>query len=131
MFLLDTNIISDFVRRPRGAAAGRLATVDPDEIVTSIVVAAELRFGVARSSNARLEQAVEGILSRIEVLQFESPADVVYGSLRERLERSGTPLAANDLLIAAHALTLGCTLVTGDAAFRHVPDLRVENWLPE
>lgn len=131
MFLLDTNIISDFVRRPRGAAAGRLATVDPDEIVTSIVVAAELRFGVARSSNARLEQAIEGILSRIEVLPFESPADVVYGSLRERLERSGTPLAANDLLIAAHALTLGCTLVTGDAAFRHVPDLRVENWLPE
>jgi len=131
VFLLDTNIISDFVRRPRGAAAGRLATVHPDEIVTSIVVAAELRFGVARTANARLEQAVEGILSRIEVLPFESPADVVYGKLRERLERSGTPLAANDLLIAAHALTLGCTLVTGDAAFRHVPDLRVENWLPE
>lgn len=128
-FLLDTNILSDLIRHPRGAVYRRLGNVPDDAAVTSILVAAELRFGGARDPRPPLQAAIEGVLSRIEILPFEAPADETYGALRAHLERDGQPLGANDLLIASHALTLGCTLVTADAAFARVPGLVVENWL--
>ncbi|MGV8839993.1 MAG: PIN domain-containing protein [Bauldia sp.] len=128
-YLLDTNILSDLIRRPRGSAFVRLTGVPEDAVATSVIVAAELRFGAALEASAPLHEAVEAVLSRLEILPFESPADAVYASLRAHLERSGKLLAANDLLIAAHALALGSTLVTADAAFGQVPDLTIENWL--
>lgn len=127
-YLLDTNILSDLLRDPQGAVFHRIGEVG-DDVVTSVIVAAELRFGEAKNPRRRLKVAIEGLLSRIDVLPFEPPADSTYARLRADLERNGRPLANNDLLIAAHALTLGCTLVTADTAFRHVPGLAIENWL--
>ena len=70
--------------------------------------------------------------SRAQKVRYVLPldADVVpaYARLRSLLERAGTPIGPNDMLIAAHALALGCTLVTADAEFDRVPGLRVENW---
>ncbi|MGD9737779.1 MAG: type II toxin-antitoxin system VapC family toxin [Bauldia sp.] len=128
-YLLDTNVLSDLLRNPRGAVYRRLNDVEEAAVATSIVVAAELRVGGQRNGRPQLVAAIEGLLDRIEVLPFEAPADQSYAALRTDLERRGRPLDGNGLLIAAHALSLGCTLVTADAAFRHVPDLKVENWL--
>ena len=128
-FLLDTNIVSDLIRNPAGRIFERLSALPADAPCTSIVVAAELRYGAARKGSRRLAERVEGSLLRIEVLPFDAPADRTYADLRTVLEEAGTTLAANDLLIAAHALTLGCILVTDDGSFERVPGLAVENWL--
>jgi len=77
-----------------------------------------------------LTAQVEGLLSQFDVLPLEPPADATYASLRARLEREGPPIGANDLLIAAHALTLGHTLVTdNERELRRIRQLSVENWL--
>jgi len=129
-YLLDMNILSDLVRQPRGAVAQRIAAIGETDVCTSIVVAAELRYGAARRNSPRLTAQVEAILSRLDVLPFEAPADVTYGALRATLERAGTPVGANDLLIAAQALTLGHTLVTdNEREFSRIDGLRRENWL--
>ncbi len=73
---------------------------------------------------------LEAVLHAIDVLALEQPADAVYGDLRARLERAGQPIGANDLLIAAHALALGHTVVTdNEREFSRIEDLRVQNWL--
>ena len=96
--------------------------------MTSLIVAAELRYGAARKASPRLQAAVATILKLVPVLSPEPPFDEVYGDLRARLEASGIVLAPHDLLIAAHAMTLGATLVTDDQVFSRVPGLVVENW---
>ena len=130
-YLLDTNIISDLVRRPHGPVSERIAREGEKSICTSIVVACELRFGAAKSGSKRLAAQLELILSAIDVLPLEEPADEEYARVRSSLEASGTPIGPNDLLIAAHAMVLGCTVVTAnDREFSRVPGLKVENWLP-
>ncbi|MBM3560585.1 MAG: type II toxin-antitoxin system VapC family toxin [Alphaproteobacteria bacterium] len=129
-YLLDTNILSDLVRQPRGAVAQRIAAIGETDVCTSIVVAAELRYGAARRNSTRLTAQVEAILARLDVLPFEVPADATYGALRAALERAGTPVGANDLLIAAQALTLGHTLVTdNEHEFARIDRLMRANWL--
>jgi len=129
-FLLDTNILSDLVRHPRGRIFDRIKEVKEQNICTSIVVAAELRYGAAKKASLRLTTQLEAILQAIDVLAFEQPADTAYRELRTRLERAGQSIGANDLLIAAHALALNHTMVTdNDREFSRVKDLRVENWL--
>ena len=129
-YLLDTNILSDLIRRPAGPAARRLAEVGEDGVATSIVVAAELRYGAARRGSPRLTARVEALLRELPVLAFEPPADARYGALRAALEAAGTPIGGNDMLIAAHALASGRTMVTANRrAFDRVEHLPVENWL--
>ncbi|HUI94798.1 MAG TPA: type II toxin-antitoxin system VapC family toxin [Xanthobacteraceae bacterium] len=129
-FLLDTNIVSDLVRNPRGRIAARIAEVDEENVCTSIIVAAELRYGAAKAGSARLEAQLAAVLGALDVLAFEPPADVAYGALRAELEKRGRPVGANDMLIAAQALALGHTLVTDNAReFSQVSQLTVMNWL--
>jgi tRNA(fMet)-specific endonuclease VapC len=129
-FLLDTNAISELVRHPKGRVAEHIREVGESNICTSIIVAAELRFGAVRRASARLSAQLDAVLGTIAVLAFETPADFVYGELRARLERGGRPVGANDLLIAAHAVALGHTLVTdNEREFSRIHGLSVENWL--
>lgn len=94
---------------------------------TSVVVAAELRYGAAKKASPRLSRQLEAIL---EVLPLEVPADRSYAMLRADLERSGRVLGPNDVLVAAQALALGCVLVTdNERELARVPGLRTENWL--
>lgn len=128
--LLDTNIVSDLVRQPRGRAAERIADVGESAICTSIVVAAELRYGAAKKGSARLTAQLEQVLGAIDVLPFEAPADQIYGRIRTQLEAAGRLIGGNDMLIAAHALSLGYAVVTdNEAEFRRVEGLEVVNWL--
>lgn len=129
MFLLDTNALSNLIHFPTGPVAHAIADRRDAEIVTSLIVAAELRFGAARRASPRLQAAVETILKLVPIVSPEPPFDVVYGDLRARLEASGIVLAPHDLLIAAHAMMLRATLVTDDHAFSQVPGLLVENWV--
>ena len=128
-YLLDTNIVSDLVRKPQGAIAERIKSVGETEVATSIIVAAELRFGAAKRGSERLTSQLEEVLRVLAVLPLESPADAAYAGIRTRIERGGRPMGANDLLIAAHAIAVGFTLVTDDGDFDRIPDLTVENWL--
>ena len=129
-YLLDTNIVSDLVRNPHGRIAQRIRKVGEAQVCTSIIVAAELRYGAAKKQSARLTAQLQAVLDALEVLPWQEPADVTYGVLRSRLEKVGRPIGANDLLIAAQALTLDYILVTDNVKeFAPVKDLRRENWL--
>jgi tRNA(fMet)-specific endonuclease VapC len=129
-YLLDTNILSDLVRNPGGVVATRISSVGEDSVCTSIVVAAELRYGALKSTSAKLSERIDLILSALEILPLELPADREYAALRHHLTRQGTPIGPNDLMIAAHALAHNHTVVTGNVReFSRVPGLKVENWL--
>ena len=129
-YMLDTNIISDLIRNPQGRAAKRIAKVGEDNICTSIIVAAELHYGCAKSRSKRLLRAVEDLLGELNVLPFDVPADAEYGRIRSGLEDAGKPIGSNDLMIAAHAYATGTTIVTANAnEFKRVRGLKVENWL--
>jgi tRNA(fMet)-specific endonuclease VapC len=128
--MLDTNVISDLIRNPQGRAAKRIAKVGEDNICTSIIVAAELRYGCAKSGSRRLSEAVAELLAEMNVLPFDAPADAEYGEIRSALEAAGKPIGSNDLLIGAHAHAIGATIVTANAdEFRRIRGLKVENWL--
>ena len=129
-YLLDTNAVSDLVRAPQGRGAARIAETGEAAVATSVIVAAELRFGAAKKGAARLIAQVEAIIGAMTVLPVEPPVDRTYAQVRAGLEATGRPIGANDLLIAAHALTLDLILVTGNTReFRHVKGLRIENWV--
>lgn len=129
-YLLDTNILSELVRRPHGSIAEQIRKVGEAQVCTSIIVAAELRYGAAKKASAKLTSQLEAVLGAMDVLAFEEPADAIYAELRARLERAGTPIGGNDLLIAAQAVALGHTIVTdNEKEFARIPDLPRENWL--
>ena len=128
--MLDTNVVSDLLRNPRGNVTNRIADVGPDAICVSIITAAELRYGCAKKGSAKLLAHVEAILESVQVLAFDMPADAAYGDIRAELEAAGKPIGPNDLLIAAHAFAAGAILVTDNTGeFSRVRGLRVENWI--
>ena len=131
-YLLDTSILSDLIRHPQGRVAQQIASRGEASVCSSMIVACELRYGAAKAASKRLSERVDLVLSALDVLPMEPPADRHYGDIRQRLARQGTPIGPNDLLIAAHARSLDLTVVTDNVReFSRVPDLRIENWLTE
>ena len=130
-YLLDTNALSALVREPGGLIGRKVKDVGGAEAVyTSVVVSAEIRFGLAKKRSERLLRQLELIFEEMQVVAFEPPTDRIYGDLRADLERQGTPIGANDLWIAAQALHDGSVLVTDNVReFGRVPKLKIENWL--
>jgi tRNA(fMet)-specific endonuclease VapC len=132
-YLLDTNILSDLLKNPQGNVAQKISALPSEErdlLATSIIVSAELRYGVAKSSSAILASRVDQLLDAIEILPLEPKADEQYGRIRSQLEKAGTVIVGNDLLIAAQALAIDAVLVTDNVReFKRVKGLRVENWL--
>ena len=129
-YLLDTNVVSDLVRHPQGRTAAKIAELGEDAVATSIIVAAELRYGAAKKGSARLASQLETVLGAIEVIPFEAPADATYANARVALEAAGTPIGGNDLFIAAQALALDMVVVTNnEREFQRVVGLKIENWL--
>jgi tRNA(fMet)-specific endonuclease VapC len=129
-YLLDTNIVSDLVRNPHGRAAEHIRKVGEVNVCTSIIVAAELRYGAAKKGSLRLARQLEVVLGALDVLPFAAPADRAYGEIRTQLEQTGRPIGGNDLLIAAQAVALGYTIVTdNESEFARIVGLPRENWL--
>jgi tRNA(fMet)-specific endonuclease VapC len=129
-YMLDTNIISDLIKNPDGRAARRVQAVGEETICTSIIVAAELRYGCAKKGSPALLKKVEALLAEVPALALDVPVDAEYGGIRAELEAAGQTIGHNDLLIAAHACALGATIVTAnEGEFRRIRGLQVENWL--
>ena len=129
-YLLDTNILSDLIRNPQGRVTARIREVGETAVCTSIIVAAELRYGAKKRGSERLSQQVEAVLGALEIVPFEQPADEIYGRLRTELEQSGQPIGGNDLLIAAQCVALGYTIVTdNEREFARIDALSLDNWL--
>lgn len=129
-YLLDKNTLSELIRNPKGRVTARIREVGEAQVATSVIVAAELRYGAAWKGSERLTAQVEAVLGAIEVLPVEEPADRRYAELRLGLERRGMPVGGNDMLIAAQALSLGFTLVTAnEREFARIDGLACENWL--
>lgn len=129
-YLLDTNILSALIRQPHGPVAATLARRGYGTVCTSIVVAAELRFGARKLGSKALTGKVNDLLVSLPVRSLDAGVDHIYAVIRLQLEQAGTPIGPNDLLIAAHALESGLTLVTDNAKeFGRIAGLQVENWL--
>lgn len=130
MYLLDANIISDVAHNPSGLAARKLSEIDPDEVVSSVIVAAEIWFGIENDPSFRSRARVKSFLETVQILGMGPEVARIYGRVRAELKRIGWALGANDMLIAAHALSLEAVLVTDDYnAFTQVAGLKLENWL--
>lgn len=128
-YMLDTNALNDLIRNPAGAVAAHVRRVGDAAVCTSIVVAAELRYGAAKKGSPRLLRRVEDLLATLPVLPLDAPADTEYGGIRAGLETAGQLIGGNDLLIAAHACALGVTLVTAnEREFGRIRGLKLENW---
>lgn len=129
-YLLDTNIVSATIKQPQGSVARRILAMDETDYCTSIIVACESRYGALKKGSPSLSAKVEGLLENIDILPLDTGADHYYAALRVALERIGQPIGHNDLFIAAHAISLGLTLVTDNVReFSRVPGLALENWL--
>jgi tRNA(fMet)-specific endonuclease VapC len=130
-FLLDTDILSYIAREASAALMSRMQSADPADLALSVVSRGEIEFGLAaRPPKPLTLQRLRGLLDTIPTLPLGPDAALHYGRLRAHLQGSGTPIGANDLWIAAHALAGDRALVTNnEREFKRVPKLRLENWL--
>jgi tRNA(fMet)-specific endonuclease VapC len=130
LYLLDTNTLSNLIRQPQGRVAERIEEVGEENVMTSVIVACELRYGAAKRGSRRLTKQVEAVLGALTIRALESDVERTYAVIRVALEKKGTSIGAHDMLIAAHARALDAVCVTDNVAeFKRVPTLRVENWL--
>ena len=129
-YLLDANVCVDYLNGRFPSVAAKLQSLAPEEVAISVVAVAELRFGADKSARAEANHhRLDLFLGDVAVLDFERDAARAYGSLRAALERSGTPIGPNDMLIAAQALAAGTVLVSANLdEMRRVPGLAVESW---
>jgi len=128
-YLLDTNIVSYLIKGQMPAAKLRSEREGPGAIAVSSITEAEVFYGVANKPGAiRLRDAAESFFAKAIVHSWDSAAARTYGQLRADQERKGRPLSIEDLMIAAHALSQGLTLVTHDSVFSFVDSLKTEDW---
>jgi tRNA(fMet)-specific endonuclease VapC len=131
LYMLDTNMVSYIVKGHSAAARKRLLALKEDEIACiSAVTEAEIFYGLAKKPEAvRLKALMEGFLANIRVLPWDRDAAHAYAAVRSRLEAAGKSLESMDMMIAAHAVSLGAVVVTNDKAFGYVEDLSAAvNW---
>lgn len=127
-YMLDTNAVAHLLKR-HAAVLQHVLAVPMASLCISAITEGELRFGLAKRPQAtRLHQAVDEFLLRVDALSWDSAAADTYSTVRAALESRGRGLAPLDVLIAAHALSTGCVLVTSDRAFAQVPGLALEDW---
>jgi tRNA(fMet)-specific endonuclease VapC len=129
-FLLDTNACIDYLTARYLKVVERIQGSSPEDLFLSVVVVAELRYGADHSARRRTNHArIDALIEEIEPLDFDLRAAATYGRVRAQLEAGGTPIGPNDMLIAAHALSRGLTVITDNTAeFGRVRGLKVDNW---
>jgi tRNA(fMet)-specific endonuclease VapC len=130
LYLLDTNICVYIINRRPPQVFEHFAGLHAGQVALSSITGAELACGVAKSGSSRNQQALDKFLAPLDILPFDEAAMRCYGGIRSHLERQGQPIGAYDLLIAAHAVALGSTLVTNNLReFKRVPGLMLDNWI--
>jgi len=130
-YMLDTNICIGLIRQRPKKLIERLTDCEPGEVGISTITVAELAYGAQKSSQVEQNMtALEQFLLPIEIADFDQAASVTYGFVRASLERRGNMIGSLDMLIGAHALSLGVALVTNNVdEFQRIPKLRVEDWM--
>jgi tRNA(fMet)-specific endonuclease VapC len=131
--MLDTNICIYLVKQHPKEVIDKFQSIPPGEVAISSVTVAELMYGVAKSQRVESNRAaLDLFLAPLELVDFDFEAAQQYGDIRATLEKMGTPIGAYDLMIAAHALSLGLVLVTNnEREFNRVPGLKIENWVTQ
>jgi len=133
LVLLDTDICIHLINRRPGfeRVLRRLSGRSLGEICISAITISELRYGVAKSTkSSENTAALEEFLSRFELLDYPVDAAETYGRVRTQLEGTGKVIGNNDLLIAAHAMTIGARVATANKSeFERVPGLKALDWL--
>jgi tRNA(fMet)-specific endonuclease VapC len=130
-FMLDTNICIYIIKRKPLDVIERFKQTEISRIGVSAITLSELSYGVSKSSKPEQNQvALAQFIAPLEILPYGDDAALDYGILRTHLEKQGTSIGSLDMLIAAHALSTDCTLVTNnEKEFVRIPKLKVENWV--
>jgi len=131
MYMLDTDICIYIIKRKPRSALKRLEGLQPGQLAMSAITFAELMNGAKKSKQVEANVAKLNELGElIQILPFDQKAAIFYGDVRSTLEKKGNIIGSNDLLIAAHALSLDCILVSNnEKEFKRVDGLRIENWI--
>jgi tRNA(fMet)-specific endonuclease VapC len=131
MYMLDTNMCIYIIKKRPISLMEKFNSIPENNICISVVTYAELQYGVEKSSSKKMNQdIVDDFISHLTVLSWDMEAAHRYGKIRSTLEEKGTPIGNMDLLIAAHALSQKCTLVSNNLReFSRIKDLKSENWL--
>lgn len=131
MYMLDTNTCIYVIKKRPPEVLHRFEAVANEQICISVVTQAELQYGVERSAKiAHNQRILDEFVARLSVWPWDQDAVSHYGRIRRHLEQKGTPIGNMDLLIAAHGLSKGCTLVTNNIKeFKRVPGLKTANWI--
>ncbi|GAB4548130.1 MAG: type II toxin-antitoxin system VapC family toxin [Pleurocapsa sp.] len=129
-FLLDTNICIYIIKQKPPEVLEKFNNYQVGDIGISSITVAELEFGVQKSQFlTKNHQALAQFLLPLQIADFDNAAAIVYGNIRAKLEKQGTPIGSLDTLIAAHALSLKVTLITNNVKeFSRVPNLKLDNW---
>lgn len=130
-YMLDTNIVIYTIKHKPESVFKKFLTLEPSDFCISSITLAEMEYGASKSTKPeKNREAFYMFLTGIEILHFDESAAQEYGEIRVSLERQGTPIGPNDMLIAAHAKATGLTLVTNNMKeFSRVNGLKVENWV--
>ncbi|HUH95810.1 MAG TPA: type II toxin-antitoxin system VapC family toxin [Anaerolineales bacterium] len=130
-YMLDTNICIGLIRQKTPKLIRRLTRCAAGEVGVSSITVAELAYGVNKSTQVeKNKSALERFLLPIEIADFDQRASVAYGLVRAYLEREGKIIGSMDMLIGAHALSLGILLITNNTdEFQRIPKLKVEDWI--
>lgn len=130
-FMLDTNICIYIIKRKPSNVIERFIQTEISQIGISSITLSELSYGVSKSSKPEQNQiALAQFIAPLEIMPYGHEAAQYYGDLRAHLEKQGTPIGSLDMLIAAHALSIGCTLVTNnEKEFIRIPNLKIDNWI--
>jgi len=131
MYMLDTNICIYLIKNNPPQVKAHFERLQPGDVLLSSIVLAELMYGISKSQHKnRNLAALEMFLMPLEIVQFDTHAAEIYGDIRVDLEQKGQVIGANDLFIAAHALSLDVTLVSNNIKeFGRIAKLRLENWV--
>ena len=130
-YMLDTNTCIYIIRRKPINVIDRFKKVEISQVGISSITLSELLYGVSKSSKPEQNQmALAQFVAPLEIPAYGDEAAQYYGSIRAFLEKQGTPIGSLDLLIAAHALSLDCILVTNnEKEFNRIPSLKIDNWV--
>ena len=128
--MLDTNICIFIIKQQPEHVLKRFLEYQAGDIGISSITLSELRYGVAKSQHIdKNTKALDEFIVPLEVLPYDEEAALTYGAIRSHLEKAGTPIGSMDMLIAAHALSLGATLVTNNTReFMRIPELTIIDW---
>ncbi len=130
-FMLDTNICIYIIKQKPIDVIERFRKISISSIAISSITLGELEYGVMKSAKPAQNQfALSQFVAPLEILPYDDGAAQYYGSLRAALEKQGTPIGSLDMLIAAHALSINCSLVTNnEKEFSRIPNLIIQNWV--